>query len=457
MIEQIMGLLPTILGFLVALSIVVFVHEMGHFLVGRWNGVKVEAFSLGFGKELFGFEDKYGTRWKFCLLPLGGYVKFYGDNDAASTPGEEVKEMTPEQKAVSFHHKSLGQRFAIVFAGPAANYIFAALVFAGLFMTSGQPTTPAVIGSVVPESMAERAGFQPGDRFLAVDGREIDNFFDLRRKVSLGDGSPMVFTFERDGAVQEVTVAPEVKAGTEETGGAQTAQLGVRAAASTLIGHVVPESVAEQAGMLEDDRILTVAGQDVTSFEQVLALVRLDLEQPQAISILVQRGEGVQELRFSVPGDEYADDNALAEAIGAFPKTERRVLGPVAALGAGAHETWKLTLDTVTFIKQIVVGTRPSSELGGPIRIAYFSGKALELGFVVFITTMALISVNLGFINLLPIPILDGGHLMFYTLEAIRGKPLSERTQEYSFRVGLMLVLGLMVFATWNDLHFPFM
>ena len=352
------------LSFIFILSVIVFIHEMGHYLVARYNGVRIDVFSIGFGREIFGWNDTTGTRWKVCLLPLGGYVKMFGDADAASTPGEDLPEMKPEDKAISFHHKRLGQRSAIVLAGPLANFILAIFILAIMFVTVGQRITPALISVVQPDGAAAAAGMIPGDRITAIDDTEIDRFEMVQRIVRASVGESLLFTIERDGEVIELVMIPRRVEVTDGFGNRQKfGQIGVSRKGVEFVRH-----------------------------------------------------------------------------------------GPLKAVWAAVEETASLTMATLDALGQIISGNRSAEELGGPIRIAQVSGQVAEDGLVTVFWFMAVLSINLGLINLFPVPMLDGGHLLFYVYEAIRGKPLGERAQEYSFRVGLAMVLSLMIFATWNDL-----
>src|SRR5579864_8964153 len=350
--------------FLVVLTVLVFVHEFGHYFIARRNGVKVEVFSIGFGPELFGWWDRAGTRWKFSTIPLGGYVKMFGDSDASSgLPIAGLDQLSAADRDVSFQCKRLDQRAAIVAGGPLANFIFAIVVLALLFMTYGQPFTPAEVGQVMPGSAAEAGGIRPGDAIVSIDGRSIDRFEDVQQVVRLNPNVPMTMVVRRDGALVSLQVTPSLVEESDRLGRRQIGQLGIRGGGSKYIKR-----------------------------------------------------------------------------------------DPVSAVASAFGETWNLSATTLQAMWQMVIGTRTTDELGGPLRIAQLSGEIAQGGIVPLLWFMAVLSVNLGLINLFPVPVLDGGHLLFYAAEAIRGKPLGQRAQEYGFRVGLALVLTLMVFATWNDL-----
>jgi len=350
--------------FVLVLSVLVFVHELGHYLVARWCGIRVETFSIGFGPKLFGFTDRAGTLWKVSAIPLGGYVKMFGDADPASTPSERVRTMTEAERAVSFFHKNVWQRIAVVAAGPIANFLFAILVLAGLFMAYGQPHTLPQIGQVQPDSAAAAAGLQPGDTVVAVDGSAIDRFEELQQIVRMNPGQPMVLEIDRNGERLSLTATPKDSTVTDDFGN------------------------THRIGLLGIGRT----------------------------------------------GMEY------------------RQHGPLSAIGQATAETWNIVTGTFQALGQMFAGDRGTEELGGPLRIAQMSGQMAQSGLIALVSFTAILSVNLGLINLFPIPLLDGGHLLFYAVEAVRGRPLGERAQEYGFRVGLALVLSLMVFATWNDL-----
>ncbi len=350
-----------VIVFLFVLTVLIYVHEWGHYWVAKRNGVRVEVFSIGFGPEIFGWTNEAGTRWKIALIPLGGYVKMFGEN-AEDEDSDEPVEMTPEEEAVSFHHKTLGQRAAIVFAGPAINYLFAIAIFAVLAMVQGSAIPLSAIGTVQPNSAAEIAGFASGDRIVAIDDRDIRLFTELQEIVVVSPGKPLAFHIIRDGASHTLSATPKV---VETAGGDSVGRLGVS---------------------------------------------------PDPAQV------------------EYETHN------------------PAAAVWVGVKQTANLTINILVYVRDMIVGSRGTDDLGGPLRIAQISGEMAQKGVEYVVLLMAMLSVNLGLINLFPIPMLDGGHLAFYAAEAIRGKPLGPKVQEYGFRFGLILVLSLVVFVTWNDL-----
>lgn len=352
-----------IIPFLIVLTVLVFVHELGHYWVARRVGIRVETFSIGFGPELFGRTDRHGTRWKFSAIPLGGYVKMFGEHDF-DDEGEK-RTLTPEEEAVSFQAKSVGRRSAVVAAGPAANFIFAIVALAILFFVAGLPTPMAGVGSVQPDSAAAEAGLKPGDLIVGIDGQPVRWFEEVRTFVRDRPGEPMRFEVMRDGEPLTLTATPT----------ATSAGAGDGATPVGLLG-ITPDPAQ----------------------------------------------------------------------VGYEP------LGPLEAAWVATERTFQLTTQILAALGQIITGSRTAEELGGPIRIAQLSGQMASDGAINFVLFMAALSVNLGLINLFPIPMLDGGHLAFYAVEAIRGRPLNKRIQEFGFRVGLAFVLFLMIFATWNDL-----
>ncbi len=357
-------------AFFTVLTIVVFFHELGHFLVARWCGVKVSAFSIGFGPEIGGFNDRHGTRWKLSWIPLGGYVKFMDDDNAASVPSHEtIAKMSAEERAGSFHAKPLWQRAAVVVAGPIANFILAIVIFTFWFWSQGVYTTEARVDDVLPDSPAARAGIKAGDVVTAIEGQPVTVFEQIQRNVSLNVGKTLTFEVNRGGQKLDIPVTPEVREQVDEKGDTiRLVQIGVK----------------------------RVTGQDgMTRYQP----------------------------------------------------------GFFEAIGIAGDRTWFVVTSTMGYFADVVSGRQGTDQLGGPIRIADVAGRVATQGLEYIIQLAAFLSVSVGLINLFPIPMLDGGHLMFYAIEAVRGRPLNERHQEIGFRIGMALVLSLMIFATFNDLH----
>jgi regulator of sigma E protease len=358
-----------VLTFIAALGPLIFIHELGHYLAGRMFGVKAEIFSIGFGREMFGWSDKRGTRWKVGWLPLGGYVKFKGDMNPASTPSDEWLALPAEERNQTFQAKPVWQRFLIVAAGPFTNFLFAILGFMAIFAIVGYPTATATVAQVAPDSAAGKAGITAGDRIVEVNGNRIDTFVDLQSYVRLRPAEPMVVVLEREGAQRTVNLVSDARVMRDEFGNeAKIGQLGVGGA--------------------------------------------------QAL------GGGA--------GREYLPIHRL--------------------FGAAVETTWTTVESMVVALVQVVTGKRSVEELGGPLKIGQVSGQQASLGWLPFFWLMVVVSINLGFINLLPIPLLDGGHLLFYAIEGVRRKPLKPEAQEWAFRTGLFMLLALMIFVTFNDL-----
>lgn len=362
-------------AFLVVLTVVVFFHELGHFMVARWCGVSIEAFSIGFGKELFGWTDKKGTRWKVCMLPFGGYVKFNGDLGPASIPDrEKLEEYATAAREQGhdpdnlLHFKPLWQRSAVVSAGPIANFILGILIFAGIFMVRPEILVDPVVGSVVEDSVAQEAGFQPNDRILTVTGRKIESFRELSMLVSMSAETQIVVVVLRSGEEVTLTVSPR-RVETKDTFGnkQKIGQIGITARASEEDIHRIHHS-------------------------------------------------------------------------------------PPSALKKGVMETGFIIERTFVYLGRIITGKEDASQLGGPIRIAKYSGQMAQVSVLAVLGMIAVLSISVGLINLFPIPLMDGGHLLYYAFEAVLGRPLGERAQEVGFRIGLLIVLSIMVYATLNDL-----
>ncbi len=367
-------LMTYILPFVVVLSVLVFVHEWGHYIIARLCGVKVETFSIGFGKELFGWTDKTGTRWKIGWLPLGGYVQMFGDTDPSSAKhtDETKKPLTPEEKKVAFYTQSVAKRSAIVTAGPAINFIFAIIILTGLYTLQGQPYTPPIVGKLVVGAPAEKAGIHVDDKILSINGHRIERFQDMAQYIAVNLNKEMEVTLARSAGKDKWNDKPV-----------------------TL--HVTPALIEET---------------DRFGFKN-------------------QRG------RLGIVGPTKV-------------AMKKHTFG--SAFMAANKDVWDMTAGTLKSLGQMIAGTRSADELGGILRIGAYAGDFAKQGLISLISFAALLSVNLGLINILPIPMLDGGHLAFYAMERVKGKPVSERVQEYALRVGLTFLLGIMLFATWNDL-----
>jgi regulator of sigma E protease len=363
------GVLGYLIPFLFVLTLVVFFHELGHFVVARRCGVRVLVFSIGFGPELFGFNDRHGTRWKLSAVPLGGYVKFFGDENAASVPdAAALAAMTDEERRYSFVHQSVARRAAVVVAGPVANFLLAIVIFAALFMVFGKPSTSPRVDAVQPGSAAEAAGFQPGDLVLTIDGRPVESFPDMQQIVSTSAGETLVFEVDRGGVKVALKAIPALKESKDRFGN------------------------VHRIGVLG---ITRSPSPDDTHFQPV---------------------------------------------------------GPLKALELGVQRTWFVVERTLSYIGGVISGREAADQLGGPIRIAQVSGQVATEGLSSLFSLTAVLSVSIGLLNLFPVPLLDGGHLLYYAIEAVRGKPLSDRAQEVGFRIGLAIVVMLMIFATYNDL-----
>lgn len=357
-------ILMTLLSFLLVIGPLIFLHELGHYAVGRMCGVKADAFSIGFGREILGWTDKRGTRWKVGWMPLGGYVKFAGDMNPASVPDHKWHALSPEEKAQTFQAKPLWQRALIVAAGPVTNFLVAILIYASFFAVYGEPRTPPVVAHVQENSAAERAGIRVGDRIDAVNGTATERFEDISKIVSIRPLEELSVTILRDGRVIELSATPKA--------------------------------------VLERDRF----------------------------------------------GNEFRRG-----LLGIGP-AERAIvpLSPGEVIAAAVRHTADVVKMMIDTLWQVISGRRSVEDLGGPLKIAQYSGQQATLGAAALVEFMAMISINLGFINLLPVPLLDGGHLFFYALESVRRRPLSPKVQDWAFRSGLALLLGLMMFVTLNDL-----
>jgi regulator of sigma E protease len=357
-----------IVPFLFVLTVVVFFHELGHFLVGRWCGVKVDTFSLGFGPEICAFVDRKGTRWRLAALPLGGYVKFHGDANAVSgTKSDDAPLMSATERSVTFFGQPVWKRAAVVAAGPIANFILAVVIFSLLFFSFGRPVLLPRVDAVTPGSAAAIAGFKPGDIVIAIEGRPIENFADMQRIVSVSADTPLSFVVNREGVATTLEATPRLKELSTPLGKTRIGLLGVEA------------------------------------------------------------------------GSHHEDW-----------RTEH--YGLLASIRLAGQETWYVIDRTMSYVGGLFLGRESPDQLSGVIGTAQVAGEMAKLGFGAVLNLAAILSISIGLLNLFPIPLLDGGHLMYYAIEALRGRALNERAQEYGFRLGLAIVCGLMIFATYNDL-----
>lgn len=438
-------------AFIVVLSVLVFVHEWGHYIVARMCGIRVETFSIGFGKEIWGFNDSHGTRWKISLIPLGGYVQLFGDTDPASAGHTEsvegddgqVREMTIEEKKVAFYNKPVWQRAAVVFAGPAINFIFAVLVLAGLYVTYGQPVSPPTAAAVVGGSSAEKYGFQPHDYILSIDGKVIEDFSDIRREMMVALDQEKHFSVRRGEEVIDIYAKPERKEQKDRFG--FESSIGVLGLIS-----------AEQGILLSS--IVEIDQKPVGSEQDVLSAIKSRMDTTFKIGWKISaEDEEIREMIIHPMSDKNPQlgqqENIKDEALYLSNIAPQSVIRHnfMTATQSALNETYVMTRSSVEALWQMVVGVRSAKELGGIIRIGAIAGDMAQKGVVPLILLAALLSINLGFINLLPIPMLDGGHLLFYGAEAVIGKPIPEQIQDYAFRAGFVFLIGIMAFANLND------
>lgn len=552
-----MGSVAGIIGFLTnnvitfvfVLSLLVFVHEMGHYLVGRWSGIRIMAFSVGFGPEIAGFTDRHGTRWKLSLIPLGGYVRFFGDEDASSkTDVDQLSAMTEEERVQSFAGAKLWKRAATVAAGPIANFLLAIAIFAVLFSVYGRTVADPVVAMVTRGGAAAEAGIEPGDRLIAVDGNQIATFDEVQRYVGLRPGRNLVLTVERDGQKRDFNLVPKLVEDTDQFGNKmEMGRIGI-ALVDPRVTAVEPGGPAAKAGVQAGDRLIAVDGNDVATYYDIARYIG---DRPGKTIVLTVERNGqtrdfsmepatlteadasgnkkdigsigiapVDPLVATVAQDSPAAGKGIAlgdrilsvdgRAIGSIGEVQRyaashadkaillsvqrngetsdvelvpkktqepdafgnevevasigitdgqkpiklryEAYGPLRAIGEGVKQTGNIISGTVEYLGNVIGGYMKADQLGGPIRVAQMSGQMATLGFAAVLQFAAILSVSIGLLNLMPVPVLDGGHLMFYAIEAVRGKPLGARAQDIAFRIGFAMVLSLMVFATWNDI-----
>jgi regulator of sigma E protease len=437
--------------FLVVLGILVAFHELGHFLAARWVGVKVLKFSLGFGPKLFG-RQVGETEYLVSAIPLGGYVKLFGE--------DETEAITPDDRRRSFAHQGLWGKVLVVSAGPGFNFILAYLIFAAWLSTGYTLPVPSfkdiapVLEAVAPDSPAARAGLMVGDQIKKIDGRDIATRVELLDAAAKGKGAAMTLEILRDGRPQTLSVTPIAAPGQNQKNDDPTYYLGIEEI-PPIVNEVVTGKPAAAAGMKEGDRVLSIDGNAIHTWTQMTALVKDNPGKMLQVDVL---REGHRVSLSVTPAAETATVNGQSVQVGKIgiagpDRSLMRSENPLMAVYNGAEATWKWTELTVVGLYKMIVGDISSKNIGGPLTIAKISGEAAAQGPANVIFLIALLSINLGVLNLLPIPILDGGHLLFFLIEGILRKPLGERQREVAQQVGLVLLVGVMIFAFWNDLE----
>ena len=446
-----------ILPFIFVLTLVVFFHELGHFMVARWCGVAVKTFSIGFGPELLGFTDRKGTRWRLSLIPLGGYVKFLGDDNEAGHPDrEELKALSPEERAKTFAGKSVAKRAAIVAAGPVANFLLAIVIFTALALLYGRQIITPRIDAVTPGSPAAAAGLMAGDVVKSIDGRQIDSYQQIDLLVATSTGQSLEFVVDRGGESKAIAVRAERGSITDRFGQKQVlGTIGISGPKiPARVAWIEPGSPAEAAGFQVGDRIETIDAAPVDRFEALQKIVRVAAGKPLSFGIL--RGDRhivVEATPKGTPDQAGGTVGKLGIGADNDPADIHHVAyGVVGALQSGVEGTWLVVDRTAAYLAGVVSGRESADQLGGPIRVAQIAQQAASISIETLISLVATLSISIGLINLFPVPMLDGGHLLFFLAEAIRGKPLSDRIQDIGFRIGFAAVVALMIFAFSNDI-----
>lgn len=444
--------------FVLVLTLLVFVHEYGHYWVGRRFGIHAEVFSIGFGPELIGWTDRNGTRWKISAVPLGGYVKFLGDSDATSaTPSGEP--LSPEQRKRAFFSQPLYARAAVVLGGPFANLLFAFVLLTAVFFVAGEPYTPPTI-AVQMEGPAHQAGLRTGDEIVRMGDKRISRYEDITELQYLYWGKAMPVEYRRGNQLLKTEIVPKFCERTDRFANTlRLGDLGMDQMIRPVVGGFTPDSPAEAAGLKVGDLLLQIDGKPVEYFSRIPELIGDRAGHP--VAVVFDRDGKRMETTITPIADKAVDCAGKEYTVGRLrvrpaSVTEFRSHGVFGAMGAGVRAVWGMTTMFYTSMGQILTAARPVDELGGPIRIAKAAGEASYAGWTGILNLVIALSVVLGIFNLLPVPMLDGGHLAMYLYEAVRGKPLSMRAQELGLKVGFTLVIGLALIATFNDIRHLF-
>jgi regulator of sigma E protease len=433
--------------FLVVIPLILF-HELGHYWAARYFGVGVEAFSIGFGPELIGFNDRSGTRWRLSLIPLGGYVRMFGDSNAASAPGRHDDDMPEELRALSLHHKPVWQRAIVVAAGPAANFILALALFAAVFIGHGRTEFDPIVGSVVEGSPAERAGLQVGDRVLSFGAYEIQHFQDISRAVNLSRRQTSLMRVARDGAEVSLSLAPEQ----DQTSGQIFTRyiIGMRPFYPLLISTVPEDSLGQAMGLKPGDYLRAIDGKGLTQVFDLLQYLEANDKPSYLLSIESQGRQFEATWQPERRLDPESGQRLYTLGFG-FAAGSLRSMGPLEGLSAAASEVGRTVMDVGATFKLLFAGKLERKDFGGIVKITSVAGQ-IPWSWVALASFAAFISIQLGVLNLLPIPVLDGGHLVMFAYEAVVGKPLPAKVQEMAFAIGFMLIVGLALYLNIGDI-----
>jgi regulator of sigma E protease len=449
------GALDYVVSAVVALGALIFIHELGHFLVAKGMGVGVERFSLGFGPRIFSFR-RGETEYCVSIVPLGGYVKMTGEEAHGEDAIHPATEELPVDPAKSFSAKPLWARALIVFAGPGMNFVLAAVIFSVVFAVVGVPVLEPTIGRVTTDSAAAQAGLRPRDQVVAIDGKPVEHWGEIEDAVARANGRPLALTIVRDGARQDVTVTPrKVPVRTPFNEPTEAWSIGARPYLPPVVGEVRPGMPAAEAGLQPRDRVVALNGQPIETWDELAEMISTRADE--TLTLRIERGGSRMDLtvtpRVEVERDALGNETKVGR-IGIATATSQtfKRSDPLTAAARGVARAWDVTAITVVSIWKLATGTIPASNIGGPLQITMVAGQQAQQGLVSYAFFVALISVNLAILNLLPVPMLDGGHLLFFAIEAVLGRPLSLRKREIAQQIGLALLLLLMVFALFNDL-----